>query len=67
MHGTSAKENFLSAMKIFKEISRYLATSDTVSDVASQAESASVRDTVRDPSNNLQRLQVYVDSHKNNC
>ena len=60
----SVKENFLSAMKIFKEISRYLATSDTASDVASQAESAPVRDTVRDPSNNLQRLQGYVDSLK---
>jgi len=60
----SVKENFLSAMKIFKEISRHLATSDTVSDVASQAESASVRDTVRDPSNLLQRLQGYVDSIK---
>ena len=60
----SVKENFLSAMKIFKEISRHLATLDTVSDVASQAESASVRDTVRDPSNLLQRLQGYVDSIK---
>ena len=60
----SVKENFLSAMKIFKEISRHLATSDTVSDVASQAESASVRDTIRDPSNLLQRLQGYVDSIK---
>jgi len=60
----SAKEHFLSAMKIFKEISRHLVASDTVSDVASQAESASVRDTVRDPSNLLQRLQGYVDSIK---
>lgn len=60
----SAKEHFLSAMKIFKEISRHLATSDTVSDVASQTESVSVRDTVKDPSNDLQRLQVYVDSLK---
>ena len=60
----SVKENFLSAMKIFKEISRHLATLDTVSDVASQTESASVRDTVRDPSNLLQRLQGYVDSLK---
>jgi len=60
----SVKENFLSAMKIFKEISRYLTTSDTVSNVASQAESASVRDTVKDPSNLLQRLQGYVDNLK---
>lgn len=60
----SVKENFLSAMKIFKEISRHLTTSDTVSDVVSQAKSASIRDTVRDPSNLLQRLQGYVDSIK---
>ena len=63
-----AKIHFLSAMKIFKEISRHLAASDTASDtasnVASQVESASVRDTVRDPSNDLQRLQGYVDSLK---
>ena len=64
----SAKENFLSAMQIFKKISRHLATSDAGSDVASQTtpqtESASVRDTVKDPSNDLQRLQVYVNSLK---
>ena len=52
-----AKENFLSAMKIFKEISRHLTSSDAVSDVKSdaapQAESASVRPDVKDPSNNL--------------
>lgn len=60
----SAKKNFLSAMKIFKEISRHLTTVDARSDVASQVESASIRDTVKDPSNDLQRLQVYVDSLK---
>jgi ribosomal protein S20 len=54
----SAKEHFLSAMKIFKEISRHLTSS--VSDVATQAESSSVRD----PSGDLQRLQVYVKSLK---
>lgn len=59
---SSAKEHFLSAMKIFKEISRHLTSS--VSDVAPQAESASVRDDVRNPSNDLQRLQVYVNSLK---
>jgi len=58
-----AKEHFLSAMKIFKEISRHLTTSDRVSDVAPQTEST-VRDTVRDPSNDLQRLQGYVNSLK---
>ncbi len=61
---SSAKEYFLSAMKIFKEISRHLISSNSVSDVAPQAESSSIRDTVRDPSNDLQRLQVYVDSLK---
>lgn len=61
---SSAKEYFLSAMKIFEEISRHLTTSSTVSDVASQAESTSVSSTVRDPSNDLQRLQVYVNSLK---
>jgi hypothetical protein len=59
----SAKEHFLSAMKIFKEISRHLTTSDKVSDVASQAEST-VRDTIKDPSNDLQRLQGYVNNLK---
>jgi hypothetical protein len=59
----SAKENFLSAMKIFKQISRELSTSDTVSDVASKSET-SVKDTVRDPSNDLDRLQAYVNSLK---
>ena len=48
---SSAKEYFLSAMKIFKEISRHLISSNNVSDVAPQAESSSIRDTVRDPSN----------------
>jgi len=47
-------------MKIFKEISRHLTTS--VSDVASQDESSSVRDTVENPSSDLQRLQSYVDN-----
>ena len=61
---SSAKEYFLSAMKIFEEISRHLTTSNTVSDTAPQVESDSVRSTVRDPSNDLQRLQVYVNSLK---
>jgi len=61
----SAKEHFLSAMKIFKEIFRHISTSDRVS-----AESATVTHpvtedtTVKDPSNLLQRLQGYVDSLK---
>ncbi len=60
----SAKEHFLSAMKIFKEISRHLATSDRVSDAAPQAESAAAQSNVRDPSNDLKRLHVYVESLK---
>lgn len=60
---SSAKEHFLSAMKIFKQISRHLSASDTVSDVASKFET-SVKDTVRDPSNDLDRLQAYVKSLK---
>lgn len=60
---SSAKEHFLSAMKIFKQISRHLSASDTVSDAASKFET-SVKDTVRDPSNDLDRLQAYVKSLK---
>jgi hypothetical protein len=56
----SAEEYFFSAMKIFKEISRHLATSDVVP----QTETSSMSTTVRDPSNDLQRLQGYVDSLK---
>jgi len=56
----SAKKYFLSAMKIFTEISRHLATSDTTP----QVETSSMSTTVRDPSNHLQRLQGYVDSLK---
>jgi len=58
----AAKEHFLSAMKIFKEISRHLTTS--VSDVSSQDESSPVRDTAKNPSNDLQRLQSYLNNLK---
>jgi hypothetical protein len=58
---SAAKEHFLSAMKIFKEISRNMTT---VSDVTSQDESSSVRDTAKNPSNDLQRLQAYVNNLK---
>jgi flagellin-specific chaperone FliS len=61
---SSAKEHFLSAMKIFKEISRHLTSSNSVSDATPQAELSSVRDTAKNPSNDLQRLQVYVNSLK---
>jgi antitoxin component HigA of HigAB toxin-antitoxin module len=60
----SAKEYFLSAMKIFKEISQHLTTSDGSFNVESQPASKTTRDTSKDPSNDLQRLQVYVDSLK---
>lgn len=60
----SAKEHFLSAMKIFKEISRHLTTSDTVSDTSPQTESATMSTAVKDPTNDLQRLQKYVNSLK---
>ena len=56
----SAKEHFLSTMQIFQKISRHL----TPSDVAFQAEPASLSDTAKDPSNDIQRLQVYVNSLK---
>jgi len=54
----SAKEYFLSAMKIFAEISRQ-SSSD-----AAQVKADTVRNDVKDPSNDLQRLQVYVTSLK---
>ncbi|WP_316506751.1 hypothetical protein [Nitrosopumilus sp.] len=56
----SAKENFLSAMKIFSEISRQL----TISHIASQTDAESFTTTVKDPTNILQRLQVYVNHLK---
>lgn len=59
---SAAKEHFLSAMKIFKEISRHLTTS--ISDVSSQDETLSVKDTVKNPSNDLQRLQSYLHNLK---
>lgn len=59
---SAAKEHFLSAMKIFKEISKHLTIS--ASDVESQDESLSVRDTAKNPSSDLQRLQSYVDNLK---
>jgi len=55
----SAKEHFLSAMKIFTEISK-----QSSSNVSPQVETTTVRNDVKDPSNDLQRLQVYVTSLK---
>ena len=54
----SAKEYFLSAMKIFTEISRQSTPSNTP-----QTETT-MRSDARDPSSDLQRLQVYVISLK---
>ena len=59
---SGANEHFLSAMQIFKEISRHLTTSP--SNVSSQEEVSSVRDTIKNPSNDLQRLQSYVNNLK---
>ena len=59
---SAAKEHFLLAMKIFKEISKHLTTS--VSDVASQDETSSAGDTAKNPSNDLQRLQFYLNNLK---
>lgn len=71
----SAKEYFLAAMKIFTEISRQTTSSDvadkstpnaTPEISASQATVAdSAKSSVKDPSNDIQRLQVYVNNLKN--
>ena len=55
----SAKKYFLSAMKIFKEISHQLTNSQS-----SQAEMATLKTTVEDPSADLLRMQEYVDNLK---
>lgn len=52
----STKEHFLSAMKIFKEISRHLS--------ASQSESTVLTSDARDPTSDLKRLLAYVESLK---
>lgn len=56
----SAKEHFLSAMKIFKEISRHLSASDS----ASQSESTALTSDARNPTSDLKRLFAYVESLK---
>ncbi len=64
----SAKKHFLSAMKIFTQISRYSPTTDVAteaaSDITPKSTSESTRQNVKDPSNDIQRLQVYVNSLK---
>jgi hypothetical protein len=54
-----AKKYFLSVMKIFKEISQQLTNSQS-----SQAEVVTLKDTVKDPSADLLRMQDYVDNLK---
>ena len=56
----SAQEHFLSAMKLFTEVSRQLTTSND----SSQTETHSVKTDIEDPSNDLQRLQGYINSLK---
>lgn len=65
----SAKEHFLSAMKIFTEISRHLSTSDAATkessrDISEKTSTNPARSTAKDPSNDIQRLQVYVNNLK---
>ena len=55
----SAKKYFLSVMKIFKEISQQLTNSQS-----SQVEVATLKDTVKDPSADLLRMQDYVNNLK---
>ena len=56
----SAKEHFLSAMKIFTKISRELETSENTL----QTETDSVQVMAKNPSNDLKRLQVYLNNLK---
>ena len=63
----AAKKHFLTAMKIFTQISREssdVPTKESTSEVTAKTTSDSVRSTVKDPSNDLQRLQIYVNSLK---
>ena len=56
----SAKEHFLSAMKIFTKISRELETSENTL----QTDTDSIQVMAKNPSNDLKRLQVYVNNLK---
>ena len=56
----SAKEHFLSAMNVFKEISRYISAID----YELRDESATDPSDVMDPSSDLKRLFAYVESLK---
>lgn len=57
---SSAKENFLSAMKIFSEISREITKENSVS----ESDVISSNTTIQNPMNVLQRLEVYVNNLK---
>ncbi|MCE9617245.1 MAG: hypothetical protein K8Q88_02635 [Nitrosarchaeum sp.] len=54
-----AKQHFLSAMRIFKEVSQQLSINQS-----SQAEMATLKATAEDPSADLLRMQNYVDNLK---
>jgi len=54
-----AKQHFLSAMRIFKEVSQQLSINQS-----SQVEMATLKATVEDPSADLLRMQNYVDNLK---
>lgn len=55
----SAKKYFLSAMKIFKEISQQLTNNQST-----QVEITTLKDTVKDPSADLLKMQDYVNNLK---
>lgn len=54
-----AKQHFLSAMRIFKEVSQQLSINQS-----STTEMATLKDTTEDPSADLLRMQNYVDNLK---
>lgn len=56
----SAKEHFLSSMKIFSDISRQLTTNNSFSETKTE----SFKTPIQNPTNILQRLEVYVNSIK---
>ena len=56
----SAKEHFLTSMKIFSDISRQL----TINNSLSEANTESLKIPIQDPTNILQRLEVYVNNIK---
>ena len=58
--GSSAKENFLSAMKVFSEISREITKENSIS----KTDTNSSKTPIQNPINILQRLEVYVNNLK---